>query len=54
VRVVREGDVDLVAMCTHGKGADGQSALGSVAVSMLQRVSVPMLMLKPGVTVVED
>lgn len=54
VRFVREGDVDLVAMCTHGKGADGQEGLGSVAVALLQKIAVPMLVLKPGVAVAED
>ncbi len=45
---IREGDVDMVAMCTHGKGQvqDG-SKLGSIATELLQRVTIPFLLLKP-------
>lgn len=47
VRYITEGDIDLVAMCTHGKGGQTEEDLGSVAQELSQKVSVPVLPLKP-------
>ncbi len=54
VRFVHDGDVDLVAICTHGKGADGQTDLGSVALELLNKVTVPLLVFRPGGPVSKD
>lgn len=47
VRFVEQEDVDLVAMATHARGGIRRMVLGSVAASVLRRVDVPVLMLRP-------
>lgn len=42
-RYVREHDVDLVAMSTHGRTGIRRMALGSIAEGVLRRVHVPVL-----------
>jgi hypothetical protein len=46
-RVVRERDVDLVVMATHGRGGVARLALGSVAEATLRRAGVPLLLVRP-------
>jgi nucleotide-binding universal stress UspA family protein len=44
----RYGQVDLVAMMTHGRTGIGRLVFGSVAAGVLGRASVPVLLSKPG------
>lgn len=46
-RYVQEAGVDLIAMSTHGQGDAPGAQMGSVATQLLQRVSVPILLLRP-------
>ncbi len=39
---------DLVAMTTHGRGAVGRLFLGGVAHGLLHRLTVPLLLVRPG------
>ena len=43
VRVAEEETVDVIAMTTHGRGGLARVVLGSVATGVLQRTSVPLL-----------
>ena len=43
LRVAREHDADLIVMSTHGIGAGGRHALGSVALRVLQTAACPVL-----------
>lgn len=43
---VRENDVDLVAMTTHGRSGLGRLVLGSVAERVLRGVGVPVLLMR--------
>jgi nucleotide-binding universal stress UspA family protein len=40
---------DVVAMATHGRGGAARMVLGSVATGVLQRTTVPLLVLRPAV-----
>lgn len=40
----REGNADVVVMSTHGLGAKGNYALGSVALKVLQNAPCPVLL----------
>lgn len=40
-------DIDLVAMATHGRGGIRRLILGSVAESVVRRVTVPVLLYRP-------
>ncbi len=42
--------VDLVVLTTHGRGAVGRMLLGGVAHGLLHRLTVPLLLLRPGGT----
>jgi nucleotide-binding universal stress UspA family protein len=42
-----ENGVDLIAMATHGRGGVGRLLLGSIAQRVLNRSSVPLLLLRP-------
>jgi nucleotide-binding universal stress UspA family protein len=42
----RDGDVDLIAMTTHGRGGFGRLLLGSVADGVLRRSGVPVLLVR--------
>jgi nucleotide-binding universal stress UspA family protein len=42
-----EHKVDLIAMATHGRTGLKRFALGSVAEEVVQRVSIPVLLIKP-------
>ena len=44
----RAFDVDLVVMATHGRGGLSRLLLGSVATSVLHRLEVPLLLVRPG------
>jgi nucleotide-binding universal stress UspA family protein len=44
-----EADVDLIAMATHGRGGLMRLIMGSVAAATLQRASVPLLLVRPGI-----
>jgi nucleotide-binding universal stress UspA family protein len=48
--VARREDVDVVMMATHGSGGLVRLALGSVASDTLHRVTTPLLLVRPGVT----
>ena len=43
LRVARETRADLIVMSTHGIGAEGRHALGSVALRVLQSATCPVL-----------
>ena len=43
LRAARERDADLIVMSTHGIGAEGRHALGSVALRVLQSATCPVL-----------
>jgi nucleotide-binding universal stress UspA family protein len=47
-RVVAAEAVDLVVLTTHGRGAVGRMFLGGVAHGLLHRLTVPLLLLRPG------
>jgi nucleotide-binding universal stress UspA family protein len=40
-------DVDVIAMATHGRGGLARLVMGSVATGVLQRASVPLLLVRP-------
>ena len=42
----REGQADLIAMTTHGRGVLGQLLFGSVAEAVLHRAEVPVFLLR--------
>ncbi len=46
-RVVGEEQGDLVIMATHGKGEAKGKTMGSVASQTLERLSAPMLVMRP-------
>jgi nucleotide-binding universal stress UspA family protein len=45
----RTEDMDLIVMTTHGRGGLSRYVLGSVADGVLQRASVPILLVRSGV-----
>lgn len=45
--VARDRDVDAIAMATHGRSGLARLVLGSVAMGTLQRVQVPILLVRP-------
>jgi nucleotide-binding universal stress UspA family protein len=47
-RQVETAKADLVVMTTHGRGALARFWLGSVADDLLRKLSVPILLIKPG------
>jgi nucleotide-binding universal stress UspA family protein len=49
----RAHDVDLIAMCTHGRGAS-RLLVGSVADALLRGSGVPVLLQRPARTAVES
>jgi nucleotide-binding universal stress UspA family protein len=46
VDAATSSDVDLIAMSTHGLGASGRYALGSVALKVLMTAPCPVLMVR--------
>lgn len=42
----KEHSVDLIVMSTHGIGAEGRHALGSVALKVLQTAECPVLLVR--------
>ena len=49
IRIVSAGDYDLVAMATHGHGFICDALFGSVSRAVKHNISVPLLLLGPGV-----
>lgn len=47
ISIVAEKRVDLIAMATHGRGGLARAVLGSVATAVLQRATVPLLLVRP-------
>ncbi|HKU61576.1 MAG TPA: universal stress protein [Gemmatimonadales bacterium] len=47
VEWIRGSDADLVVMTTHGRGALGRAAYGSVADQLVRSLEVPILLLRP-------
>lgn len=47
-REARELAVDLVVMCTHGRGGFQRLFLGSVADGLMRRIAVPLLLVRGG------
>jgi len=47
VEEARRGDVDVVAMATHGRGGLRRLVLGSVAESVVRGSALPMLLYRP-------
>lgn len=45
-----ELDVDLIALCTHGRSDPKRVVFGSIAQKVLRRVQVPVLLVRPDVT----
>jgi nucleotide-binding universal stress UspA family protein len=50
----READVDLIAMVTHGRGGLKRLIMGSVAAATLQRATVPLLLIRPGIALPKE
>ncbi len=46
LRAASEESVDLIVMSTHGIGASGRHALGSVAMRVLQTAACPVMMIR--------
>ncbi len=44
---VTEHDVDMVALCTHGRGGPRRVVWGSIAQQVLRRVNAPVLLVRP-------
>lgn len=44
---VLHGDIDLVAMATHGRTGLSRLVMGSVATEVLRRVTIPVLLIRP-------
>lgn len=44
--LAKSGDADLIVMSTHGLGASGRYALGSVALKVLMTAPCPVLMVR--------
>ncbi|CAN5773119.1 universal stress protein [soil metagenome] len=42
-----ETDIDLIVMTTHGRGGISRAWVGSVADSLVRRVSVPVMLIRP-------
>lgn len=47
MEAAREGDADLIAMATHGRGGVGRLVMGSVADKILRGLEKPMLLKHP-------
>lgn len=47
VRVATEGEVELIAMSTHGRGALGRWIFGSVADRVARGATMPVLLVRP-------
>ena len=47
VRVAEDEGADIIAMSTHGRGGLRRLVLGSVATNVLQRSTVPVLLVRP-------
>lgn len=45
-----ELDVDLIALCTHGRSDPKRVVFGSIAQQVLRRVQMPVLLVRPDVT----
>jgi nucleotide-binding universal stress UspA family protein len=48
VRSSEEMDADLIVMATHGQGGLRRLCLGSVAMQVIQRATVPVLLVRAG------
>jgi nucleotide-binding universal stress UspA family protein/predicted transcriptional regulator len=46
-RLAREEGADLIVMATHGRGGLARLVLGSIATGVLQRTTVPIMLLRP-------
>ena len=46
-RIAQEEGADLIVMATHGRGGLARMVLGSVATGVLQRATVPLLLMRP-------
>jgi len=44
----RSEDADLIVMATHGRSGMGRFLLGSVADHVTRRVSIPVMLIRPG------
>lgn len=44
---IRDGDIDLLVLSTHGRTGVGRVLMGSVADEVLQRTTIPMLLVRP-------
>lgn len=42
-----DGDIDIIAMATHGRSGLSRMVMGSVAEKVMHRASVPVLLLRP-------
>ncbi len=47
VKMIEDGEADLVVMATHGRGTLGRFWLGSVADEMIRQSNVPLLLIRP-------
>lgn len=47
LRVAQEGQVDAIAMATHGRGPMGRALMGSVADKVVRGATVPVLLHRP-------
>ncbi len=44
---IQDGDIDLLVLSTHGRSGVGRVLLGSVADEVIQRATIPMLLIRP-------
>ncbi len=44
---IEVGDIDLLVLSTHGRTGVGRALMGSVADELIQRVNIPMLVIRP-------
>lgn len=49
IQYAQANNVDLIAICTHGRGGVGRVVFGSVADRVLRESGLPILLLKPHV-----
>lgn len=47
VRYASEAPADLIAMSTHGMGANSRMPMGSIAAAVLEQQTRPVLLIKP-------
>ena len=47
IQYARENDIDLIILCTHGRGPVSHMLLGSVAEKVVRKAPCPVLTVRP-------